>query len=236
MDHGAVHTRKPKRIAVLERQLRRLLRCPRLGNGSSRNDLSFRKVCQRCARPTTQRRYACAGWKNFQYLRRCRVTFYSGMHCCPRCKLLCCEPTVRTKTTRGRQSWNCLSQRQASWRPLLRGFLAGCRGHSPSGTPSSVRVGWKKSKTLLRFQQREHGQRCEASGPLTFHTSEVHPAFRRPLARVDFRATSFAAFLPEIGNSISFWPSIRLRPRLAVCLRPLCAARSVRCGAVHPSG
>ena len=79
----------------------------------------------------------------------------SGTHCSPRSKLLCCEPTVRTKTTRGRQPWNFVSQRQASWRPLHRSFLAGCRGLSRSGTPSSIRMGWKKRKTLLRFQQRD---------------------------------------------------------------------------------
>ena len=58
---------------------------------------------------------------------------------------------------------------------------------------------------------------------------EIYPAFRRPPARADFRATSFAGFLPEIGKSISFWPSIRLRPRLAVFLPPVfCSERTLR--------
>jgi hypothetical protein len=158
------------------------------------------------------------------------------MHCCPRCKLLCCEPTVRTKTTRGRQSWNFLSQRQASWRPLLRGFLAGCRGHSPSGTPSSVRVGWKKSKTLLRFQQRDmvRGVRQAGRSHSTLQKF-TRPSGGRSLALISVPPLS----RPSCRRSETAFPS---GPRSAcgrawrfACGRSA-AARSVRCGAVHPSG
>jgi hypothetical protein len=47
---------------------------------------------------------------------------------------------------------------------------------------------------------RRGRERCWA----TFANMEFYPAFRRPAARVDFRATSFAGFFPVIGNNISF--------------------------------